>query len=113
MVLSEQVWLAMTFVLSAWVQAARCKAFISKEQEIQMSMDIRNLVANSFDEDGLRFLVPGIIRLCFHDCVIICDGCIDTRRKVQGGNNGTSFSIFMSFESKTICLIYCLIELLS
>lgn len=61
---------------------------VTPEQERIMSAAIYDLVNLSLDSENFRFMIPGMIRLCFHDCVIKCDGCIDTRRTVQGGNNG-------------------------
>ncbi|XP_067943721.1 putative ascorbate peroxidase [Watersipora subatra] len=61
---------------------------VRPEDELIMKDALYGLITTARDSNGQRFLVPAIIRLCFHDCVVQCDGCIDSRRRVQGGNNG-------------------------
>lgn len=73
-------------VLSS-VQVVESKVVTAK-MEKDMREALRDMINTMEDSEGMKFLVPGIIRLCFHDCIKICDGCIDTRRIVQGGNNG-------------------------
>lgn len=66
---------------------------VTQEMEDTMRNFIKNMMETMVDSNGMRFMVPGIIRLCFHDCVEKCDGCVDMRRKVQATNNGTVFSL--------------------
>lgn len=49
---------------------------------------LRDRIHNMKDDNGFRFLTAGIIRAGFHDCVMGCDGCLDSRRLFQGSNNG-------------------------
>lgn len=80
---SDIVWLSITVLF-----AAVSGKTVTTKMEVQMTEALTKMMDNMTNSDGMRFMVPGIIRLCFHDCVIKCDGCIDMRRKFQPGNNG-------------------------
>lgn len=64
---------------------------VTQEMEDDMRSFIKNMIETMVDSNGMRFMVPGIVRLCFHDCVEKCDGCVDMRRRIQATNNGEFF----------------------
>ena len=61
---------------------------VTSAQEAEMRKELRNRIHTMKDASGFRFLTAGLIRAGFHDCVMGCDGCIDTRRVFASSNNG-------------------------
>lgn len=82
---SETVGLMLTLLI-----ASTAGKSVTTKMENHMTEAITRMIDNMTDSNGMRFMVSGIVRLCFHDCVVKCDGCIDMRRKFQPGNNGES-----------------------
>lgn len=61
---------------------------VTQRMEDEMRADLRERMHTDKDENGFRWQTAAWIRACFHDCVMGCDGCIDTRRIFQSSNNG-------------------------
>ena len=66
---------------------------VTPAMEKLMREALRDAIHTTLDTDGFRLLTGGILRACFHDCLVICDGCLDLDRVVSSFNNGVYESV--------------------
>ena len=77
----EQIMLRviiLLFTLIALGSATFENTEITKKDIADIRVVIQELIeADENKVNGVRILIPGMIRLIFHDCIGKCDGCIN------------------------------------
>lgn len=61
---------------------------VTGEQEAMAREAFREFINNNVNEEGVRFMIPALVRLAFHDCAGGCDGCLGAQNPFNGGPNG-------------------------
>ncbi|CAB4062798.1 E1.11.1.7 [Lepeophtheirus salmonis] len=60
--------------------------------------DLKSTIGSA-EEDGVKFLIPGIVRMVFHDCADGCDACLNLDHPANVGIERTLNSLEPVYES--------------